>query len=265
MKLVLFCDYGLDDAAATVDVLSHSVEDGYEEVVLVAIGGNVPPSISLRNAIRLVSNCNFNYAPVTVVDTTAEEQPFEFLASVHGGDGMGDLFRDKPFHAKVLSFREWLNGFSGEYYLLSLGPMTIVPALLRKCAPKKFVFMGGNIAEEPNFQGYEFNHALDKEAFKEAVAYPHTAVTMDSCRDPFLNIQNEKIGGDSLLLRIVARARELTLMSGEKGCYLWDDIAVKYLRHPNWFTIRYGEDRDGNELTYAKFVHGEKYLKLLDL
>ena len=101
MKLVMFCDYGLDDAAATIDALSHSVKDGYEEVVLVAIGGNVPPSISLRNAIRLVSNCDFDYAPVTVVDTTGEEQPFEFLTVVHGGDGMGELFHDKPLQAKL--------------------------------------------------------------------------------------------------------------------------------------------------------------------
>ena len=265
MKLVLFCDYGLDDAAATVDALRHSQEDGYEEVVLVAIGGNVPPTISLRNAIRLVSNCEFSFSPVTIVDTTACEQSFEFLASVHGGDGMGNLFQDKPFHAKVVLFDEWLNAFSGDYRLLSLGPMTLVPALLKKCTPEKFVFMGGNIAEEPNFNGYEFNHALDREAFSEAVKYPHIAVTMDSCRNPFLNIQQEKIEGDSLLFRIVARARELTLMSGEKGCYLWDDIALKCLRHPNWFTVRYGEDRDGNELTYAEYVHGEKYLKLLEI
>ncbi len=97
------------------------------------------------------------------------------------------------------SFRNWLEGFSGEYNLLSLGPMTLVPDLLKKCTPKKFVFMGGNIAEEPNFQGYEFNHALDREAFSEAVAYPHVAITMDTCRNSFLNIQSEKIEGKSLL------------------------------------------------------------------
>lgn len=264
MKLVLFCDYGLDDAAATVDALSHSKEDGYEEVVLVAIGGNVPPTISLRNAIRLVSNCDFEYAPVTIVDTTEEEQPFEFLTTVHGGDGMGDLFRDKPFHARVLFFREWLDSFSGRYNLLSLGPMTLVPELLKKRAPEKFVFMGGNIAEEPNFQGYEFNHALDREAFSEAVKYPHVAVTMDTCRSPYLNVQKERIEGTSMMTKIVSRARDLTLTSGEKGCYLWDDIAVKYLRHPNWFTLRYGEDKDGNELSYAEYIHGERYIKLLN-
>lgn len=264
MKLVMFCDYGLDDAAATVDALAHSVADGYEEVVLVAIGGNVPPTISLRNAIRLVANCDFPFAPVTIVDTTAEEQPFEFLTNIHGGDGMGDLFQDRPFRSKVVLFREWLNSFSGEYYLLSLGPMTLVPRLLKKCAPKKFVFMGGNIAEKPNFQGYEFNHGLDREAFQAVVNhYPHVAVTMDTCRNADLNIQNEEIRGEDMLSRIVSRAREFTQMTGEVGCYVWDDIALKYLRHPNWFTLRYMEDGDGNELTVAEYVHGEKYLSLL--
>ena len=50
MKLVLFCDYGLDDAAATADALAHAAEDGYEQAVLVAIGGNVPPAVALENA-----------------------------------------------------------------------------------------------------------------------------------------------------------------------------------------------------------------------
>ena len=265
MKLVLFCDYGLDDAAATVDALLHSQEDGYDAVVLVAIGGSVPPTISLRNAIRLVANCDFEHVPVTIVDTTAQEQPFEFLTGVHGGDGMGNLFSDRPFHAKVLPFSEWLNGFSGEYRLLSLGPVTLTVELLKKCAPEQFVLMGGNISGEPNFHGYEFNHALDRQAFSEAVTYPHMAVTMDSCNSRFLKLQQERIGENSLLSRIVSRARELALMSGKRDCCLVGDIALKCLRHPNWFTIRYGEDQDGNGLCYAEYVHGEQYLKLLKL
>lgn len=264
MKLVLFCDCGLGAAAAVSDALVHSKEDGYEEVVLVAIGGSVPPSISLRNAIRLVSNCSFDHSPVTVVDTTGEEQPFEFLTRIVGGDGMGDLFADKPFRAKVLPFGEWLEDFLGEYDLLSLGPMTLVPALLKKRAPKRFVFAGGNIEGDTEIGGYEFNHGLDREAFKEALSYPHVAVTENTCRNSFLNVRSERIEGESLLCEIVSRARDLLLMSGETDCCIRDDIAVKYLRHPDWFTLRYGEDGDGNELTYAEFVHGEKYLNLLE-
>ena len=265
MTLVLFCDYGLDGAAATVDALMHSQEDGYQEVVLVAIGGCVPPTISLRNAIRLVSGCNFSHSPVTIVDTTQEEQPFEFLTNVQGGDGMGNLFEDGPFHAKVVPFDRWLNAFSGGYRLLSLGPLTLVIKLLQKCAPEQFVFLGGNIAAEPNFHGCEFNQALDPAAFQEAVKYPHAAVTLDSCQSRFLKIAHEEIGGQSLFKRIVSRARELALMSGKKEVCLSGDIALKLLRHPNWFLLRYGEDEEGNGLTYAEYVHGEEYLKVLEI
>ena len=265
MKLVLFCDYGLDGAAATVDALLHSEEDGYEEVVLAAIGGSVPPSISLRNAIRLVSGCDFSHSPITIVDTTEEDQPFEFLASVQGGDGMGNLFEDGPFHAKVVPFDRWLNAFSGGYRLLSLGPMTLTVKLLQKCAPEQFVLLGGNVAAEPNFQGCEFNQALDPVAFQEAVKYAHAAVTLDSCQSRFLQIGQEGIGGQFLLERIVSRARELALTSGKKEFCLSGDIALKLLRHPNWFMLRYGEDEEGNGLTYAEYVHGEEYLKLLEL
>ena len=45
MKLILCCDYGLDDAAATADALAHAAQDGYSEAVLVAAGGNVPPEV----------------------------------------------------------------------------------------------------------------------------------------------------------------------------------------------------------------------------
>ena len=70
MKLVLVCDYGLDDAAATVDALAHAAQDGHKEVSLVAIGGNVPPDVALANAKKLVAHLPFETVPVTVVDTT---------------------------------------------------------------------------------------------------------------------------------------------------------------------------------------------------
>ena len=59
MKLILCCDYGLDDAAATADALFHAEKDGYESVVLVAIGGNVPSKVALGNAKKLLAALNF--------------------------------------------------------------------------------------------------------------------------------------------------------------------------------------------------------------
>lgn len=266
MKLILCCDYGLDDAAATVDALAHARADGYSEVVLVAVGGNVPAEVSLRNVKKLLAALPFSYPMTTVIDTTAEAQPSEYLNLIHGEDGMGDLFPARPdFGVRVLTFAEWQKTLSGEYALLSLGPMTLVPRILSCGVCKRFVFMGGNIAEEPNFKGYEFNHALDRSAFAQAVKdRAHIAVTMDTCRNRLFNIQERGVAGEGLMQKIVNRSRELTFRSGEKGCYIWDDIAVKALRHPDWFTTREETDRDGNVLTVASYVHNLPYEEMIE-
>lgn len=261
MKLVLFCDYGLDDAAATVDALLHAKQDGYEGVDLVAIGGNVPAEVSLRNAKKLAANVNCGYSKIRVVDTTAYSQPFEYLTQIHGGDGMGDLFSDCPAPCAVISFDEW-RAECDPFVLVSLGPMTLVPYALEK-KPAKFIFMGGNVAETPNFHGYEFNHGVNREAFSRCVKYPHVAVTMDTCRNPLFNVQDKAIGEKDLLHRIVSRSRALTFTSGEKGCYVWDDIAIKVLRHPERFALRRQTDRDGNLLTVAYYAWTESYLELI--
>ncbi len=261
MKLVLFCDYGLDDAAATVDALLHAQKDGYDEAELVAVGGNVPADVALVNAKKLVANLNFPHLPVKIVDTSMIGQPAEYLKEIHGGDGMGDLFEEHEPPCETVPFSAWQKE-GGEFDLLSLGPMTLVPFALGK-KPRKFVFMGGNIAEEPNFRGYEFNHALNRAAFSECVKYPHVAITMDTCRHPLLNLREEEIGDGDLMHRIVNRAREMTFRSGEKGCYIWDDIAVKYLRHPDWFDVFQRSDRDGNLLSVASYVYGKKYLEII--
>lgn len=266
MKLILCCDYGLDDAAATVDALAHAKADGYESAALVAVGGNVPPDVSLANAKKLVAHLPFSTVPLTVIDTTAEEQPFEYLKHIHGNDGMGDLFSDdEGFSAPVLDFAAWLSETEGEYDLLSLGPMTLVPRVLARGSVRRFVFMGGNIAEEPNFHGYEFNHALDRAAFTDVTQrHAHVAVTMDTCRHPLLNVQNVDLSGGGLQQRIVARAKEMTFVSGEKGCYIWDDMAVKALRHPAWFETCAARDRDGNLLNVAKYVLPKPYPEILE-
>ncbi len=263
MKLVLFCDYGLDDAAATTDALFHAAEDGYSSVDLVAVGGNVPAEIALKNARKLLAALDFPHPAVRIVDTSALPQPAEFLKVIHGGDGMGDLFEEKEVPADVVPFETWLGSLKGDFRLLSLGPMTLVPYALEK-KPEKFIFMGGNIAEEPNFRGYEFNHGVNRAAFAACVKAAHVAITMDTCRHPLFNVQEKGVPEKNLLGRIVNCARERTFVSGEKGSYIWDDIAVKYLRHPDWFSLYEARDRDGNLLTVARYIHGEPFAQIMD-
>lgn len=259
--LVMFCDYGLDDAIATYDVLNHA--DGFDRIDLVAVGGNVPSEISLRNAQKLVAFFPRRMANVRIVDTTAFAQPHEFLQLIHGNDGMGDLFEERT-GATVVPFGRWLEGKFEGCMLLSVGPMTMVEPFLKGHVPQQFVFMGGNIAEEPNYRGYEFNHGVNRRAFSACVRYPHVAVTMDTCRNPLFNVQEKEIGCESMMLRMVARSKELTKGTGEKGCYIWDDIAVKAMRHPEWFDCRTQTDKDGNVLNVAYYRGEREYLSLID-
>lgn len=265
MKLIIFCDYGLDDAAATYDVLRLAKEyDGFD---VVAIGGNVPSEISLRNAKKLLANVDYALpSGVRIVDTTGVPQPNEYLKEVHGDDGMGDMFDEKLLYGvPILCYEEWISSLSGECDVLSLGPMTLVENVLKRCKVRKFVLMGGNIAERPNFHGYEFNHALDRTAFTACSRYPHVAATMDTCRHPLLNVQKQELKGEGILCNIARRARQLACRLGQDGCCIWDDIAVKYLLHPDWFTTYTATDKDGNELTVAKYLLDKKYEEIMDI
>lgn len=266
MKLILLCDYGLDDAAATVDALFHAEADGYSSVDLVAVGGNVPCDIALRNVKKLVYALDFPHPKITIVDTRALPQPAVFLQDIHGCDGMGDLFADSPEADALESveFSDWIECISDDFDLISLGPMTLTPYVLEK-NPHKFIFMGGNINQPPNFHGYEFNHYMNREAFACCVKTPHVAITMDTCMNPALDAMKGDFCGCGLLQRIILRARELAMSRNEQNCYVWDDIAVKYLRHPDWFELSCETDRDCNLLNVAHYTLCAPYEEIIDL
>lgn len=264
MKLVLFCDYGLDDAAATVDALFHAKEDGYDRVDLVAVAGNVPKEVSFYNAQKLVAHLDFPLPEVTIVDTRNAPQPEKFLKNIHGEDGMGSLFSDEPFFGKIIPFSAWLEE-EESFDLLSLGPMTLVPQALKTGLVRRFVFMGGNVREKPNFGEYEFNHGMNLQAFGECVRHEHVAVTMDTCRHPLLDIQPNGVAEKGILGTIVNRIRQFSFLTGERGCCVWDDIAVKALRHPEWFALEEQTDSCGNRLFVAKYVLEKPYEEILPL
>ena len=81
-KLIIFADYGLDDAAATASILQR--QERFDAIDIVAIGGNVPPEVSLRNCYTLISCFPEALEKITVVDTTDMPQPSEYLAEIHG-------------------------------------------------------------------------------------------------------------------------------------------------------------------------------------
>ena len=147
---ILICDYGLDDAAATVELFGKKTAQ--DRVDILPVGGNMPLSKTAENARILLSHLGERAEGVRLVDTSCIVQPEESLPSIHGTDGMGDCLAPKPlFGVPTLSLKEWEQSLTGEEILISLGPLTLPAYLLKEHRFSRFLFMGGNVAEEPNF------------------------------------------------------------------------------------------------------------------
>ena len=261
MKLVIFADYGLDDACATVYVLKNRSE--FDEVDIVPIGGNVEAERAYKNACKLLNAAALDGIPldgVRLVDTADIEQPFCRLPSVHGDDGMGDLFADCAPCVSVLDFDEWVRSLDCEYKILSLGPCTVVCKTL-ELAPRRYagdmIIMGGCVSEEPNYKGYEFNDGLDHAAFVRALGYPHKAATLDTCRADTFNYINKRFDGGDLLSKLMSRSVSLASKRHNDRCYIYDYIAALALLHPEAFDADILPYLDSNALvTQLKVKRG---------
>lgn len=244
--LVVLSDYGLDDAVASLRLFSHA--DLFQKIDVVAVGGNVSPALSLKNAKRVAAQAKPFATPVRFVDTTAVFQPHENLYDIHGADGVGgDVFTEKESAAPVLTLAEFLAEREEIDVLLSLGPMTVTKEVLSRRAVKDFLFMAGCVDGKPNYHGYEFNHGLNKEAFAYCAKFPHRAVLLDAaCKA--LNVQHLPLSAPDLFTRAIKKYRDLGISRGETSCTVWDDVAILALLYPALFTETVKTDRDGNRL-----------------
>lgn len=260
-KLIIFADYGLDDAAATVSIIKNHVL--FDQIDIVAIGGNVPPDISLRNCITLLNSMPDANSKITVVDTTRVAQRFEYLAEVHGKDGMGDFFRQNGDTSSLVltDYEQWLAGLDGNEIILSLGPATLVKPILERHPVKQLVLMGGCVATAPNFGEYEFNEAMDPEAFAYCLTFPHVAITLDTCRVPKLDMRRLRIEGADVHSAILRATQAFSISHGEEGCFVWDDVAACYLMHPERFLPVQKTDPHGNVITMAEYISELEYFE----
>ncbi len=252
MRYALFCDYGLDDAVATTYILDKR-EKG-DQIDIIAIGGNSEKSVAYRNGKTLLNRYAYfggDLTGVRFVNTLEVEQPYACLPSIHGADGMGDAFAPLTVDIEEISFSDWLEE-EDEVYLCSFGPCTlVVPALeKRKCAG--LLIMGGCVHEEPNFNGYEFNHALDRKAFSESVKYPHFVATLDGCRAPEFNAVLHKPSGGELFNLLVDTSLKYATARHADRCFIYDYITARFLFEKELFKVENTVDKDGNRLTEIK-------------
>ena len=120
--------------------------------------------------------------------------------------------------------------------------------------------MGGNISEPPNFMGYEFNHALDLNAFSECVKFKHLTATLDTCHNEKCDFYKITLKGNGLFEKMVEGSVALSRKRGEAGCYIYDLITVVYLIHPEKFAFKIKLDKDGNKINVLEYVSDKPIL-----
>ena len=255
-KLALLCDDGLDDLAATAYILERA--DHFEKIDILAVGGNFPLDVTFLNAKRIIDSLEKPLTNLRLVDTSSVSQFGEAIPHIHGADGMGNVLPspDAAINERIsaLPYEDWLEKVDDSYIILSLGPCTVTLDILKRKGALPLVLMAGNIDEEPNFNGYEFNHALDLSAFAECVRYPHAAATLDTCHAPLCDFYKVAADGDSLLHRAARRAAELARGRNDLSCPVYDLVAAVYLFHPERFALEILTDKDGNKVNVLKYI-----------
>ncbi len=255
-NIALLCDYGLDDAIATLYLFNNA--DNFEKIDILPIAGNFPRHKTLVNAKRLLTYADHLPENVRIVDTASVEQPGEDIPEIHGNDGMGDVL-DTRYEEKVpvISYEEWLDELDNNYIIVSLGPCTVTLDILRKKGDISLIMMAGNISEEPNYNGYEFNHGVNTEAFAECVKYPHATVTLDTCHCDCCNLNKTTISKNGLLGELISRYHDLSKSRNEEICAIYDLTAVVYAIHPEKFVITQKTDKDGNVISVLEYISQE--------
>ena len=244
-RIIMFCDYGLDDAIATLHILKNAEFDALD---IVPIGGNVSVFTAYSNAHTLLNAANADRNKVRIVDTRDIRQASADIPDVHGSDGIGDVLERCASEIPVISFSELCEQIKTSAQpdkdcLLSLGPCT-VPIMLGY-VPEYTVLMGGTTNEQPNYGGYEFNEALDIDAFKSLAQKATGVATLDTCHSHKFGFENYATG-DALSDRLIEKYRALC-RARSAPVAVYDLVAAMFVTHPEDFTLSRVVRPDGVE------------------
>lgn len=256
-NLILLCDYGLDDAVATVALLKN--KNMFKRFDILPVGGNVHERAAFDNAIRLLSVYSGDKSGVTIIDTSAIEQPAAYLADIHGGDGMGSLFdMPKQNNVPVIKFVDWIKTVNADdSIIVSLGPCTVTQIILERIGKCELLLMGGHVKAEPNYKGFEFNYGINPPAFAACFKYPHSVATLDTCHVERLNFHNENPLTDSLMRAMVDKINQLNKLRGFNLTCVYDYIAVCSLIYPERYVTKTVTDPFGNVINQLEYVSNE--------
>lgn len=266
-RIILYCDYGLDDAIATAHILNNA--SMFEKIYIVPIGGNQPVDKSLMNAFTILGEYDGDTSKVTVVDTREISQNSAVLEEIHGADGIGGFLRPAiaalppigalrtntafvrldnfPSSKKIVIPFINISDLDGELksapsdndIVLSLGPLT-VPRII-DYAPPRTVLMASCVTESPNYGDYEYNEALDPAAFKAFAPKAEGVATLDVCHEPPFSLKNYTRTNNRLIDRLIEREVIIynNSFSNQDGFHYvaYDLVAALFVTNPEMFTV----------------------------
>jgi len=201
-RVIIDTDPGVDDALALLLAL-RSPELKIEAITPVA--GNVPLSLTLPNALRMVEIAGRTDIPVA---PGAKGPLFRRLVSaayVHGENGLGGAVFPEPKLKPVdlpatEMIRQVVRKYPHEVTLITIGPMTNVAAALNAdpelaSLVKALVMMGGSLSGGNITPAAEFNVYVDPEAarivFQSGI--PITMVGLDVTRKTSLTDEHQRM------------------------------------------------------------------------
>jgi len=170
-EIIIDTDPGVDDAFALLLAL-RSPE--LEILAVTVVAGNVPSSVGLPNALRMVEIGGRPQTPVAVGAAQPLTRRAVHAYYAHGSNGLGDVPFPEPSIKPVSEnavelIRRLVREKPGKVSIVTLGPLTNIALALRadpdlaRMIPR-VVMMGGSLSGGNTTPSAEFNFYFDPEA-----------------------------------------------------------------------------------------------------
>src|SRR6476646_5520402 len=201
-RVIIDTDPGVDDALALL-LAMRSPELKIEGITPVA--GNVPLSLTLPNALRMVEIAGRTDIPVAVGAKVPLVRRLVTAAYAHSENGLGGAVfpepKTRPIAQPAAEFiRDTIRKYPGEVTLIPIGPLTNIAMALNLDAElasmvRGIVLMGGSLSGGNITPAAEFNIYVDPEAarivFQSGI--PITMVGLDVTRRTSLTDEHVRI------------------------------------------------------------------------
>ena len=195
-------DPGVDDALALL-LAMRSPELKIEGIT--AVAGNVPLTLTLPNALRMVEIAGRDDIPVAAGASGPLLRRLVTATYAHGENGLGGAVfpepKRKPVAESAAEFiRQIVRKYPGEITLLTIGPLTNIAAALDSDPDlarmvRALVMMGGSLSGGNITPAAEFNIYVDPEAarivFQSGI--PITMVGLDVTRKTSLTEEHVRV------------------------------------------------------------------------